>query len=259
MNRHIYEYKVIFNMLFFNKSKSIYQKNEKKRYSRSKLNENMEHIMSLKEHTTYARSNRLFYNSQARKYLYYLKIPLKCFVNIVKTIKVCAIKLHSMYNEPKRNSEFKCISNTDLSKSMNRSCQASNRLRSFQRVTICNPKTKHCKYLKFTPNVYNSVIFTEYVKIAKICNLKFIKMFVFITKRKLEASLKEKCDECLNFNFFIKSCNDITIYPQTIFNICYYTKSISFRYLKRSPVTIRLAFSLHDLIFKIFCLFKGYL
>jgi hypothetical protein len=67
----------------------------------------------------------------------------------------------------------------------------------------CNSKTNHCKYLKFSPNVYISVIYlrlnfskfleyiskySKYIKIAKICkefwSWKFIKFLWFIPKVK---------------------------------------------------------------------------
>ncbi|KAE9533242.1 hypothetical protein AGLY_009283, partial [Aphis glycines] len=73
----------------------------------------------------------------------------------------------------------------------------------------CNTKTNHCKYMKFSPNIY----------------FKFLR----------NLSKTRKFAMRLNFKF-LRNRVTITIYPQTILNICYYSKSISRRYLKILPI-----------------------
>ncbi|KAE9529991.1 hypothetical protein AGLY_011453 [Aphis glycines] len=90
----------------------------------------------------------------------------------------------------------------------------------------CNSKTKHCKYLKFSPNVYTTEIFDFYVKFFFEVSFKFLR----------NLSKTRKFAMRLNFKF-LRNRVTIKIYPQTILNICYYSKSISRRYLKILPTT----------------------
>ncbi|KAE9531405.1 hypothetical protein AGLY_010611, partial [Aphis glycines] len=99
----------------------------------------------------------------------------------------------------------------------------------------CNSKTNYCKYLNFSPNVNVSVIYT--VKFSKNTEIfDFYANFFFEVSFKFLRNLSKtrKCAMRLNFKF-LRNRVTITIYPQTILNICYYSKSISSRYLKILP------------------------
>ncbi|KAE9525938.1 hypothetical protein AGLY_013987, partial [Aphis glycines] len=105
----------------------------------------------------------------------------------------------------------------------------------------CNSKTNHCKYLKFLPNVYTTEIFDFYANFFLKCrsnfyeicrkreNLQVILNFENLVQGSpyifLQISIKKTLPD---FEFRQK----IFMSPQTIFDICYYSKSISRRYLK---------------------------
>ncbi|KAE9542706.1 hypothetical protein AGLY_002617 [Aphis glycines] len=96
-------------------------------------------------------------------------------------------------------------------------------------------KTNHCKYLKFLPNFYTYEIFEFYENFFGFFGSvdKKIWMTTKLFKILRNLSKSQKFEMRLNFKFLRNSVT-ITIYPQTILNICYYSKSISRRYLKIS-------------------------
>ncbi|KAE9527679.1 hypothetical protein AGLY_012752 [Aphis glycines] len=93
------------------------------------------------------------------------------------------------------------------------------RLKTVKRVKINGKYEKMFLRLKF------KFLRPMYVKIVKM----------YKPKNSTLSFQPEKCYECLNFKF-LRNRVSITIYPQTIFNTCYYSKSISRKYLKISPV-----------------------
>ncbi|KAE9525668.1 hypothetical protein AGLY_014195, partial [Aphis glycines] len=93
-----------------------------------------------------------------------------------------------------------------------------------QKLTTVN--TKYSKFLPKTTEIFN---FSKY-------------SFVFISKKKLETSLKGTFYVCLNFEF-LRNRVTITISSQMILNICYYT--ISSKYLKMLPAFIDQTFTIN--------------
>ncbi|KAE9525006.1 hypothetical protein AGLY_015056, partial [Aphis glycines] len=119
----------------------------------------------------------------------------------------------------------------------------------------CNSKTNHYKYLNFHEmfmlalSIHIFFFFFE-ISIKKIENLiqnlvqvflnrfkfKFLQKFIYSEVKKFNT----KCSISFPSNNYRENSSIIshvmiTIYPQTIFNICYDSKSINRRYLKISP------------------------
>ncbi|KAE9532140.1 hypothetical protein AGLY_010342 [Aphis glycines] len=88
----------------------------------------------------------------------------------------------------------------------------------------CNSKTNHCKYLKFSPNIYFQFFFISVYSsmFYEICRKRENSQQVAIEKTR--SIIKGKFFVRLNFKFLQNSIT-ITIYPQTILNICYYSKN----------------------------------
>ncbi|KAE9532144.1 hypothetical protein AGLY_010346 [Aphis glycines] len=85
----------------------------------------------------------------------------------------------------------------------------------------CNSKTNHCKNLKFSPNVYTTEYFDFFFEVL----FKFLRNLS--KTRKFAIILKIKNTTLMRLNFkSLRNRVTITIYPQTILNICYYSKSI---------------------------------
>ncbi|KAE9534057.1 hypothetical protein AGLY_008793 [Aphis glycines] len=101
----------------------------------------------------------------------------------------------------------------------------------------CNSETNYCKYFKFLPNIYRL-----YFKFLR--NLSKSRKFAtnFEVEKSENVLIKNTTLMRLNFKF-LRNRVTITIYPQTILNICYYSKSISRRYLKIVPFLISYSYS----------------